>query len=482
VEQWSSKIGFLFAAIGSAVGIGNIWRFSAVVGQNGGGAYLIPYLIAVFLFAMPLMILELAMGRYFRATVVSAYRNVRPRFYVIGWLLCAILFIVLSYYLVITGWTLGYVVISATGEMTSFAQFTGSYQPVLFFTLVTLATGTVVSIGVQKGIEKISMVMIPICVVILIGMAIIVTTLPGFAAGMQFFLTPDFSVLSDPLIWSAAFGQAFFSLSVGGGILLTYGSYVASEEKIPRSALIITLTDLFVALLAGAVIFPIVFSFGFAPTIGAELAFSTLPKAFAQMPGGQIISVAFFFVLFFAALTSSISMLEVNVAAVREALGWTRLRTALFLSLGILIVGMPSALSYSAVNLTVTGVRVLDYLDETVGTLGLPIAALLTAVTFTWFLHRSVLESQIDGTGGVTRFVLPLCKFVIPAVLIVTMALRLLAGVDFPGMRFIPGTEFIGTPAQFAGIAVILALITANIVIICRVWSCTLPPWLRGWR
>jgi len=479
VEQWSSRIGFLLAAIGSAVGIGNIWRFSAVVGQNGGGAYLIPYFIAVFLFAMPLMILELAMGRHFRATVVSAFRSVRPQFNVIGWLLCAIIFIILSYYLVITGWTLGYALLSATGSVTTFALFTSTYEPVVFFILATLATGIVVSIGVQKGIEKISMVMIPFCIIILLVMAIIGTTLPGFADGMRYFLTPDFTVLTNPFIWSAAFGQAFFSLSVGQGILLTYGAYVPRDVKIPPSALIITVADLCVALLAGTVIFPIVFSFGFAPTIGSELAFSTLPRAFSQMPGGQLFAVAFFVVLFFAALTSAVSMLEVNVAAVREALGWTRRRTTLLLTAGILAIGLPSALSYSGAHLTFTGVRVLDYLDDTVGTLGIPIGALLMSVVFTWFLERSVLESQIDAGGRITAIVLFLCKYVIPAVLIVTTAFRLLSGVDFPGTRFIPGAEFIGTPAQAAGIAVILLLLLINILVICRIWGCRLPPWLR---
>lgn len=474
VEQWSSKIGFLLAAIGTAVGIGNIWRFSAVVGQNGGGAYLIPYLIAVFLFAMPLMILEISMGRHFRQTVVSAFRSVRPRFSVIGWLFCAILFIILSYYLVITGWTLAYALFSATGTVTTFSRFTTSYEPVIFFIIATLVTGIVVSIGVRKGIEKISFVMVPFCIIILLVMAIIGTTLPGFMDGMRYFLTPDFSVLTNPLIWSAAFGQAFFSLSVGQGILLTYGAYAPTYVRIPPSALIVTVADLMVALLAGTVIFPIVYSFGFTPAIGSELAFSTLPKAFALMPGGQLFAVAFFTVLFFAAVTSAVSMLEVNVAALREALGWTRRRTTILLTAGILALGLPSALSYSAANLTITGVRVLDYLDETVGTLGIPIAALLMSVVFTWFLEKHMLESEIDAGGHLTATVLFLCQYVIPAVLILTTGFRLLSGADFPGTRLFPGADFIGTNAQAAGIAVILILLLGMILFTCRTWHCRL--------
>ncbi|NYT06618.1 MAG: sodium-dependent transporter, partial [Methanomicrobiales archaeon] len=190
----------------------------------------------------------------------------------------------------------------------------------------------------------------------------------------------------------------------------------------------------------------------------------------------------FFLVLFFAALTSAVSMLEVSVAAVRETLGWSRRRTAFLLTGGILLAGMPSALSYSAVGFSVGGVRVLDFLDETVGSIGLPIAALLTSVTFTWFLHRSVLESQIDGTQGPARIVLPLCKYVIPAVLITTTAARLLSGVDIPATRLIPGTEFIGSLAQGAGILVILALLLGIIALFCRLRHCRIPLWLMGWR
>ena len=308
------------------------------LGQNGGGAYLIPYLIAVFVFALPLMILEIAMGRRFRGTVVSSFGAVRPEFRIVGWLLCAIVFLILSYYLVITGWTIAYTVFSVTGDAVSFSGFTGSYQPVLFAVIAVLLTGIVVSAGVRKGIERISVVLIPVCIIILIIMALYTSTLPGFNAGILFLLTPDYSVLLHADLWAAAFGQAFFSLSVGEGILLTYGSYMAKEQDIPNAALIITIADLFVALLAGAVIFPIVFTYGLSPTAGAELAFTTLPLAFSRMPAGQIFAIAFFAVLFFAALTSAVSMLEVCVAAVDEALGWTRKKTTIILTGFLLII------------------------------------------------------------------------------------------------------------------------------------------------
>jgi neurotransmitter:Na+ symporter, NSS family len=425
MEQWSSRAGFVLAAIGSAVGIGNIWRFSSVVGQNGGGAYLVPYLVAVFLCALPLMVLEIAMGRHFQGSVVGAFRSVRPRFRAIGWLLCGIVLLMLSYYLVIAGWILGYAFFSLAGETVPFAGFTAGWLPVLLFAATAGVTGLVVSRGVHEGIERLAVVMIPVSIGGLIVLALHGLGLPGFSEGIAFLFTPDFSVLGDPLFWSAAFGQAFFSLSVGTGMLLTYGAYLPRATEIPVSAVVITLADVAVALLAGVVIFPIVFSFGLAPSAGAELAFTTLPQAFAVMPGGRLLAVAFFLVLFFAALTSSISMLEVGVAAVREARGWSRGRAAALLTGAVVALGLPSALSYSAAGLTAGGVPVLDLMDETVGTLGLPVAALLLAVAFTWFVSRDVLAAEIGA--GPARVVHPLCRFVIPAVLVLATAARVLS-------------------------------------------------------
>ena len=472
MEQWSSKIGFVLAAIGSAVGIGNIWRFSAVLGQNGGGAYLVPFLIAVFFFALPLMILELAVGRQYRTNVVTAFTTVRPEFRILGWILCATVFLVLSYYLVIAGWTVGYTLLSLTGEVVSFSEFTASWLPIGFFLFTAVATGIIVSQGIQKGIERISVLLIPISVGILVFIAIYGVTLPGFSEGIRYLFTPDFSVLADPLLWSAAFGQAFFSLSVGTGILLTYGSYVGKDQSLPSAALTITLADVFIALLSGIVIFPIVFTFGLAPTAGAELAFTTLPRAFAAMPGGTLLAVAFFLVLFFASITSAISMLEVSVSAIRESLHWSRRNVSILLTGVVIAAGLPSALSYSAMELSFGGIRVLDFMDETVGTLGLPVAAVLLAVTFTWFVPARMLEAEI-GTK-LARIISPLCRYVIPLVLIVTTAARLLSGYDFPDTRNLPGSDFIGTLLQAEGFVLIVAILIIVYYLFCRFRTCRL--------
>lgn len=469
MERWSSHIGFILAAIGAAVGLGNIWRFSAVLGQNGGGAYLVPYFVAVFIFALPLMILEITMGRRFRGTVVSAFAAVRPQFRVIGWFICALSFLITSYYIVVTGWTVAYLAFSAAGTTVPFASFTGSFLPLPFVALAVLLTGLIVSCGVRRGIERAAVVLIPACIVILATMALAGVMLPGFVPGMQYFLTPDFSVLSNPAIWLAAFGQALFSLSVGEGILLTYGAYMTEEQDIRKAALVITVADTGVALLAGAVIFPIVFTYGLSPSIGAELTFSTLPVAFAAMPAGRFVALAFFALLVFAAITTTVASLEVCVAAVAGATGWTRHRTTAVLTGLLLGTSLLPALSYSALRLTVFTVPVLDFMDETLGTLGLHAAAILLAVTFTWFVPAETFYAGLGGPSRLNRAGFLLCRYLIPAVLFLTLGAELAAGFHGPGLSFIPGTKYAGSAIP-AGVAVLVLII----VLTCLATKCRL--------
>ncbi len=458
MDRWSSQIGFVLAAIGAAVGLGNIWRFSAVLGQNGGGAYLIPYFIAVFVFALPLMILEIAAGRRSRGTVVSAFAAVRPGFAIAGWIVCIVSFLITSYYLVITGWTLAYLTFTVTGTGISFAAFTGSYEPVLFALACAIITGLVVSAGVREGIERLVVVLVPFCIGILVIMALYSTTLPGFSAGLAYLFTPDFSILADPGIWLAAFGQALFSLSVGEGIMLTYGAYMADEQDIRRSALLITVTDTSVALLAGLVIFPVVFSYGLSPAAGAELAFTTLPMAFAAMPFGHILAIAFFAVLFSAAITTTVACLEVCVAAVRHTTPWSRKKTSLILTLLLLALTLLPALSYSALRLTIANVPVLDFMDETAGTLGLHLTAILLAVVFCWFSPQQSFYESVGGATRVNRAIFLLCRYLIPAVLILTVTIEILSGLHLHVAAYLPGTLFPGRFPLAGGLVLVAAI------------------------
>lgn len=455
-EQWNSKLGFILATIGSAVGIGNIWRFSSVVGQNGGGAYLIPYFFAVFVFAVPLMILELAVGRHFQGNVISVFTKVKEKFQIFGWLICIVVFLILSYYLVITGWTLGYVVSSVTSNESTFAEFTGSYEPLIYFIIAVILTGVIVSFGIKKGIERISTYLIPFSIILLIALAVFATTLGGFMDGVAFFLTPDFSVLSNPVIWSAAFGQAFFSLSVGFGTLITYGGYLKKDIKIPRSSLIVTFSDLGIAMLAGLIIFPIVFTFGLQPTMGSELAFSTLPRAFELMAYGQVLSFAFFLLLFFAALTSAISMLEVSVASIMGITNFSRKKTSLILTFLLIVVGLPVALSYTSLNVSLGDVKILDFMDATLGTYGLPVAALITAVIFTWFGKKKILDEELGDSKKWIAVVYPLVKYVIPVILILTLGAGLLLHLDIGAWRMRQGLPLFNQFVEGVGTVLLL--------------------------
>lgn len=423
MERWSSRTGFILAAIGSAVGIGNVWRFSSVVGQNGGGAFLIPYLLAVLLFAVPLMILEMAVGRHFRADVVSCFGRAGEKFKILGWMICTTLLLILSYYLVITGWTMAYLVFSLLDLKIAFSSFTSSLQPVAYFLISVLATGVIVCLGVRAGIEKIVSTLIPFAFLILLILVFFSITLPGFHPGMNFFLSPDFSMLAHPSVWSAALGQAFFSLSVGMGILITYGAYLDDETDIPQSALVITIADLAVAMLAGAYIFSLVFTFGLEPTAGAELAFTTLPEGFELMPQGRAFSTAFFALLFSVAITSAISMMEVIVAAIIRETNMNRTKASIFLTVTIMLIGLPSCLSYSSVDLNMLGSKILDLMDKTVGTIGLPVAAFLVAVVFRWYTDSDILIRQVHLTERRLMLLSLLTKYAIPvALLIVTVS------------------------------------------------------------
>lgn len=469
MEQWGSHRGFILAAVGSAVGIGNIWRFSAVLGQNGGGAYLIPYLVAVFAFALPLMVLELSVGRRLRANAVQAFRSVGQRTEIAGWFVATVVFTILSYYLVITGWTLAYFIQSFGGRAMDFSLFTDGYWGVVAFVVSGVVVGAVTSLGVRRGIEMLATWLMPLAFLILVVLAGYAVTLDGFGEGVAFMLEPDFSRLTEPRLWSAAFGQAFFSLSVGFGILLTYGAYVSRETDLVQSASIITVADLLVAILAGMVIFPVVFTIGLEPTAGAELAFTTLPAAFEQIPAGAVLAPAFFLLLFAAGLTSAVSMMELNVAAVAEKTRLTRTSAAVLLTVLVILLGLPSALSYSGLGVEVFGRAVLDLLDDTIGNLGLPIGALLISILFTRLISKADLREEFGASAGrgVRALLLPMLTWVIPGVLIAVLASDLLLNINPPGWHILPGSEEMSVWQQaLATLGIGLTLVGATLLVV----------------
>lgn len=459
-EQWSSRLGFLLAAVGAAVGLGNVWRFSAVLGTNGGGAYLLAYLLAAFGLAVPLLILELAVGRSLRSDVVSGFRSVGKRYTPLGWLIVGGVLLILSYYLVLTGWVLGFLLSWLVGGRTTFGTFTDGWLPVVYFLLVSGITGAIVARGVRNGIERMAAYVMPTVFGLLVGLAVYASTFAGWGAAVDFLFTPEPSVLGDPELWSAAVGQVFFSLSVGQGIMLTYGSYLDSEVDLVRSALLITVADIVAALLSGLVIFPIVFSEGLAPTLGTELAFTTLPTAFEGLPFGGIVAVAFFGLLFFAALSSAVSLLEVGVAAATNTTRLGRSGSTVLLTGGVLLVGLPSALSYSPVAVEIAGAPVLDVVDESVGTYALPISGILIAVVFTWVGDLGSVRDELGHLNPLVRYVVP------PVLLVVTLAKGL--GIARPAWRLLVGRTRDGSLGVIGTAFILVLLFTLGLAL--RAW------------
>ncbi|MCL4785972.1 MAG: sodium-dependent transporter [Verrucomicrobia bacterium] len=389
--QWGSKLGFILAAAGSAVGLGNIWRFPYLTGENGGAAFVVVYLLCVLLIGLPLMFNELALGRRSGKDVIGAFRVTKPGtpFVITGVFCLACCFFVLSYYAVIAGWTVGYAIASLLHTKVEFERFAARPEFVLplfgFFILMTIL---IVQGGVEKGIEKWSKVLMPVLIV-LCGVVIIRSvTLEGAGAGIKYYLHPDFSKINGDVVMKAL-GQAFFSLSVGWGLMITYGSYMSKRQDIVTGGIWVAGMDTFVAIMGGFMVFPAVFAFGLAPDAGTALTFKTLPSVFEQMPAGQLVGAAFFLLLGIAALTSTISMLEVPVAWLVDEKKWGRKRSAWLVGGAAFVVGLPSALSVGGVEwltkvqfLGKTGF--LDIMDHIFGTAIILLICLLCSVYVGW--------------------------------------------------------------------------------------------------
>jgi len=436
-EKWSSGIGFILAGIGSAVGIGNVWRFPYLVGVNGGGAFLIPYLIAVFLFGLPLMIIEFALGRHLKTSVVPAFTAIKKSFKIAGFFLVFIMVMILSYYLVITGWILAFFFYLITGSNMTFSMFTDSYYPLLFFLISGGVVFFVVRAGIKEGIEKLSKLLIPLLFIMLLMLLVFSLFLPGTMAGVQFYLRPDFSKLFDPFVWTAAFGQAFFSLSVGTGIMLTYGSYMKEDDTekttswrhfsvTEKSAALIALFTVVAAILGGFVIFPIVFSFGLNPSSGMELAFITLPIIFEKMSFGSSLGAAFFLLLFIAAISAAISLLEVPVASLIDLYGLDRKKATTVVSLIIMLIGLLPALSYTAFKIELFGKPIFDLFDFAFGTIGVIIAGLFFSLIAGWFMSPEILVKEIRGYRGKQSLFKFIIRFFIPFILLIILLRRII--------------------------------------------------------
>ncbi|MDH5763679.1 MAG: sodium-dependent transporter [Nitrospinota bacterium] len=406
---WATRMGFIMAASGSAVGLGNVWKFPYIVGENGGGAFVLVYLVCIAVVGLPIMLAEFTIGRKTSLNPVGAFHQLKPNTPWVGIGFMGVLagFLILSFYGVVGGWTLAYVVKSLTHTIDHFANpgeagkffggFIGNTGEVVFYHAVFMGlTIAIVIKGVHGGIEKACDILMPTLVVMLVILMVRALTLDGAMEGLRFYLYPDFSKLSGQSVL-LAMGQAFFSLSLGMGAMITYGSYLPAKENLTSATLYVVLFDTLIALLMGLVIFPAVFAMGLEPTEGPGLVFSVLPAVFTGMPMGWIASIIFFILLAIAALTSAISLLEVVVAYFIDQKGWGRQKAVLVMGLVIFALGIPSGLSFGLLaDARLFGMTFFDHVDNISSNYLLPIGGMLTAIFVAWVWGTREAHREIE--------------------------------------------------------------------------------------
>nr|WP_245683802.1 sodium-dependent transporter [Vulcanibacillus modesticaldus] len=434
-EQWGTQVGFMLAAIGSAVGLGNIWKFPYITGENGGSAFIIVYLFAIALIGLPIMLSEFLIGRKTQMNAVSSFKELAPNkpWYLTGLMGVAAAFIILSFYGVVAGWALNYTFESLTGKILSVAPeelgahfgsfISETYSPILWQLLFMLLVILIVVGGINKGIEKWNKFLMPTLALLIVIIAIRSVTLSGASAGLEFLLKPDFSALK-PTSFLIALGHAFFSLSLGMGTMITYGSYVPKDQNLPKAALWISGADTLIALLAGLAIFPAVFAFNMEPNAGPGLVFITLPAIFQQLPAGQFFAILFFLLLTIAALTSAVSLLEVPVAYFSDKFNWSRKQTTWLIGTIIFVMGIPSSLSSGVMkDFKIFGKNFFDAADFLASNILLPLGGLLIALFVGWVMKsKDAVEAadyeEKDTLGRLWYYVV---KFVAPVLIFLVL-------------------------------------------------------------
>ncbi len=395
--QWSSEPAFVFSMAAAAVGLGNLWRFPYMVGENGGGAFIIAYLISLVVMVLPIMMLEVSAGRLADGSVVQTFRQVNRFGTAYGWFVVLLTLAITSYYLVITGWTLGYAIDAWRGDMRDFSDFTAGYNSLWYFLVVTALACAVLIRGV-KSIEFLSKLLMPVLLLVILILVGTASRMEGWGQARQFLLQADFSRLAETRLWIFAFGQAFYTLAIGQGYLVTYGSYIPQKTHVPRACCVVAVTETCIALLAGWMIFPFVFSFDMDPGEGSQLAFSTLPAVFDQLGQGRLMGILFFNLFFAAAFSSCLAGVKVLIAAVAEEFD-LRTSRSIFVVCGVLaVLGIPSALSFSPLQVSAAGMPFLDFMDQFGGTNVVILSGLLGAALFCWGIPAARLRPAIGSS------------------------------------------------------------------------------------
>lgn len=428
-KQFSSKLGLVAATVGSAVGLGNIWRFPAETQSNGGAAFLLLYVVCVMLLAVPVMLAEFSLGRGSRSDAIGSFKVLTPhsKWWIVGVLSVLVSFLISAYYLVVAGWTLEYLVESITGALyagdgakSSFMDKMDTYiyadwRPLLYTLILVAINVGVLMGGVQKGIERLSNVMMPLLFVILVAMLGVTLTLPDASAGVRYFLEPDFSKIDARTIISAL-GQALFSMSVGMGILVTYASYYPADTKLGKTSVTVAFTSVLVAVLVGLIIFPAVTSFGLQgeELKGTTLVFITLPEVFAGLPFPALWSSLFFLLLFVAALTSTVSICEVPIAMLEQRAGMSRRKAVLTVMGALIPFSVLCSLSMGSLSgFTVFGLNIFSLLDNVTTNIMLPVVAFLLCLYMGWVAPGKILRNQLTNDGTLRAAYTPLVLWAI---------------------------------------------------------------------
>ena len=441
-DGFSSKLGIIAAAAGSAIGLGNIWKFPYITGVYGGAAFILVYLICIALIGLPVMLSEFLIGRRAQKNAIDSFKTLKPNspWYMTGWLGFVAAVVILSFYGVVAGWTLHYVFLSIANKFAGNtpeqlgAMFgglvTNAWLPILWQVVFMGLTAGVILGGVKDGIERYTKILMPLLLVIIIILDIRAVTLPGASEGLNFLFKPDFGKLSAVAVMSAL-GHAFFSLSLGMGTMITYGSYIGKKENLGETALQVTIADTGIALLAGLAIFPAVFAFGVEPGAGPSLVFITLPNVFNQMPGGYIFAIMFFLLLAVAALTSSVSILEVIVAYFTENLNWSRSKATWTATIAITLLGAFESLTNGTINFklplfkggTMHMFGFFDWMIE-MSDLLLPIGGFFISLFVGFVMLDSDVKDEVSDGGtlsvpwyGIFKF---LTRYIAPAAIVIT--------------------------------------------------------------
>lgn len=426
-DTFSSKLGFIFAAAGSAVGLGNLWRFPYLAAKYGGGVFILVYLLLAVSFGFTLMITEVSLGRKTGLSAAGAFKKLDNRFGFVGALACIVPFIITPYYCVIGGWVIKYMVSFLSGHVGTtagddfFTNFIAQpVEPIIWFAIFVLLTSVVVIIGVQKGIEKASTILMPVLIVLIIAISLYCITRPGAAAGVKYYLFPDIRHFSATTVL-AAMGQLFYSMSLAMGIMITYGSYMKKDDDLRDSVRKIEIFDTLIAFLAGLLIVPSVFVFSGgskdALSKGPSLMFITLPKVFDSMNLGGLIGGAFFILVLFAALTSSISLLETNVSIVCDKLHWGRKKATIAITIYVLIIGGLVSLGFGPLSFVkILGMGLLDFSDFISNSVLMPIVAMLTCIFVGFIVKPKTIIDEVENSGSFKekKFYVVMLKWIAP--------------------------------------------------------------------